>query len=561
MKKIVTCLSLAAASLMATAPAMAQTEQQLTDAEKAAIVKAVVPAVFEQVKQISGIDFMSLTQPSIQGVVESPLFFPQMSSLRADKLTPISFKPDSMNLDLNAMNLGDKIPGLPAGLAPMIAKLTKDIKLSFANYVDYNVSVSNRTISTSLPTVIKVSLPALQDLGQDIISVSFNMGQKGVVLPFNSLSVDLTLGKLLASMPTMPIKSGSMISIKEALNTKGTLDYNVIIGENVRALGEQMKNTPNFLINVDMTKLATKESQINASLYGLPVNNPEAKLPMGDATVYANLKSTTGIPADSIILRSYNKELKVAGYKKLTPTFTTDKKNLVLTTTESIRTPEATTWTAFAEQIITMPAGFDGMIKSLTSSLIASVTQNLKAGTEFNYVTTIDSVYYGATGAKLEPKRIMKIDATTTIEAVSMTKQKMTVNIDFLKGAEGTKTMNIKAIAPSDEKTITFEFTPTKFGPEPMAKLYVASDFYGVITDNEVIEEDVEETKIVPSAGNIYVKNGKGEYIIVNMVGKVVATGIITSDEEYITTPNMPNGIYMISIKGEKERTTVKFVK
>ena len=54
MKKIFTCISLAAATFMATTPVMAQQQKQLTDKEKAAVVKVIVPAVFDQVKQISG---------------------------------------------------------------------------------------------------------------------------------------------------------------------------------------------------------------------------------------------------------------------------------------------------------------------------------------------------------------------------------------------------------------------------------------------------------------------------------------------------------------------------
>lgn len=48
MKKIFTCISLAAATFMATTPVMAQQQKQLTDKEKAAVVKVIVPAVFDQ---------------------------------------------------------------------------------------------------------------------------------------------------------------------------------------------------------------------------------------------------------------------------------------------------------------------------------------------------------------------------------------------------------------------------------------------------------------------------------------------------------------------------------
>ena len=66
MKKIFTCISLAAATFMATTPVMAQQQKQISDQEKVAFVKAAVPAIFDQVKQISGIDFMGLTNPNIE---------------------------------------------------------------------------------------------------------------------------------------------------------------------------------------------------------------------------------------------------------------------------------------------------------------------------------------------------------------------------------------------------------------------------------------------------------------------------------------------------------------
>ena len=52
MKKIFTCISLAAATFMATTPVMAQQQKQISDQEKVAFVKAAVPAIFDQVKQI-----------------------------------------------------------------------------------------------------------------------------------------------------------------------------------------------------------------------------------------------------------------------------------------------------------------------------------------------------------------------------------------------------------------------------------------------------------------------------------------------------------------------------
>ena len=68
-----------------------------------------------------------------------------------------------------------------------------------------------------------------------------------------------------------------------------------------------------------MTKLMT-DNVIKASLFGKPLQAPNTKLPMSDAVVYANLKSTTGMPADSIVLTSYDAASSKIEIQKLTPT-------------------------------------------------------------------------------------------------------------------------------------------------------------------------------------------------------------------------------------------------
>ena len=573
MKKIFTCISLAAATFMATTPVMAQQQKQLTDKEKAAVVKVIVPAVFDQVKQISGVDFMSLTNPNIESIINSPLFLPQVSSLRADQLNPISVTPDSLKLDLSSMDFSAIAPGM----GDFIAGIVNDVKLTFSDYKEYNVSLNGQS------------------------SVLIKTGNKGTILPFNSLSVELKLGWLgtVGSMiPNFPLKDGKLISLTETANSSGTIDYTITLEDNLRSLAATLAQVPNFQISLDMTKLMT-ESTIKASLFGKPLQAPNAKLPMGDAVVYANLKSTTGMPADSIVLTSYDAaSSKIKGYKKLTPTIGVSGANLVLTTTDSVRADVNTAWTPMSKQIVTMPATMSTAINSIMSSLVNGVVSNLKASAEngleiqeevakmasrsvmlnhlgdkvsiTNYTITIDSIYEAK---KDEVIRVMEIDATTKVEATSLKDTKMIVDINFLKGSNKENVMNIKATAPTNDTKITVDFSPA-VDPKGdgikenvnMATLYITSDAMGIITDNETISDEVQEVTVSTTASGLYVKNGKGNYVIVNMVGKVVSTGIITSDEQYISTPNMPNGIYMISIDQSKllrsaHKTTVKFVK
>lgn len=573
MKKIFTCISLAAATFMATTPVMAQQQKQLTDKEKAAVVKVIVPAVFDQVKQISGVDFMSLANPNIENVINSPLFLPQVSSLRADQLNTISATPDSLKLDLSSLDFSKILPPDYAGMGDIIAGLVNDVKLSFSNYKEYNVTVNGINVKIELPEKIDVSAAAMTDAETGLLSILINTKDKGVILPFSSLSVELKLGflgTLGSMMPNFPLKDGKLISLAENSNSTGTIDYNVTLEENLRSLSESLAQVPNFQVSVDMTKLMT-DNVIKASLFGKPLQAPNAKLPMGDAVVYANLKSTTGMPADSIVLTSYDAaSSKIKGYKKLTPTIGVSGANLVLTTTDSVRVDQNTAWTPMSKQIVTMPATMSTAINSIMSSLVNGVVSNLKASAQTNYTITIDSIYEAK---KDEVIRVMEIDATTKVEATSLKDTKMIVDINFLKGSNKENVMNIKATAPTNDTKITVDFSPA-VDPKGdgikenvnMATLYITSDAMGIITDNETISEEVQEVTVSTTASGLYVKNGKGNYVIVNMVGRVVSTGIITSDEQYISTPNMPNGIYMISIDQSKllrsaHKTTVKFVK
>ncbi len=577
MKKIFTCISLAAATFMATTPVMAQQQKQLTDKEKAAVVKVIVPAVFDQVKQISGVDFMSLANPNIENVINSPLFLPQVSSLRADQLNTISATPDSLKLDLSSLDFSKILPPDYARMGDIIAGLVNDVKLSFSNYKEYNVTVNGINVKIELPEKIDVSAAAMTDaetgIPANLLSILINTKDKGVILPFSSLSVELKLGflgTLGSMMPNFPLKDGKLISLAENSNSTGTIDYNVTLEENLRSLSESLAQVPNFQVSVDMTKLMT-DNVIKASLFGKPLQAPNAKLPMGDAVVYANLKSTTGMPADSIVLTSYDAaSSKIKGYKKLTPTIGVSGANLVLTTTDSVRADVNTAWTPMSKQIVTMPATMSTAINSIMSSLVNGVVSNLKASAQTNYTITIDSIYEAK---KDEVIRVMEIDATTKVEATSLKDTKMIVDINFLKGSNKENVMNIKATAPTNDTKITVDFSPA-VDPKGdgikenvnMATLYITSDAMGIITDNETISEEVQEVTVSTTASGLYVKNGKGNYVIVNMVGRVVSTGIITSDEQYISTPNMPNGIYMISIDQSKllrsaHKTTVKFVK
>ena len=124
---------------------------------------------------------------------------------------------------------------------------------------------------------------------------------------------------------------------------------------------------------------------------------------------------------------------------------------------------------------------------------------------------------------------------------------------------ENGEILNVAINIPLNSKTVSAAFKLNS-SDSPIATLYLTSNMMSIITDNEAIENDVQALKVSSTPNGLYVQNGKGNYVIINMVGKVVANGIITSDQQYINL-SIPKGIYMISINQEGEQKTIKFAK
>ena len=561
MKKIFTCISLAAATFMATPPVMAQ-QQKLTDKEKAAVIEAIVPAMFEQVKQVSGIDIIELAKPNIENVLSSPVFG-TASTLRAETLiaNPITVQPDSMKVNLSEIS-----KDIPA----MFSQIT----LKMSNYYTANLSSTNGLpIELNLPKTISTTI-----LGSTV-SLNFELGKQTGLLPFDSFTAKLDLGGLSELAGVMGIKGGELFSLKEKATNAGMFDYNVTIGESLRSViallekDEEEKTTiPNFLIKTNMTQQA--KGLVEASLYAVPTTSSTVQVPMGDAQVYLNLKAaaTGKMSPDSILLTSYKNGQK-EGYRKLATKMEQKGQNFVITSQDSTKTLNATEWKWSATETITMTNRTNATeAKAIVAETITRAIAELAAtGTTNPYsmvVTKTSDMNGDGQVAAAETITLLKADVTTAMGgSVTAPAMNVVVKIQTPNDTDGqlTEGMDIAINLPLKGDKVVADFTPVGYD-KPVATMYVKSDAMGIITDNETIENDVEEVTVSTTASGLYVKNGKGNYVIVNMVGKVVSTGIITSDEQYISTPNMPNGIYMISIDQSKllrsaHKTTVKFVK
>lgn len=558
MKKIFTSISVAAAALfLSVAPTQAQ-QRQITDQEKVAFVKAAVPAMLDQFKQITGIDIVSFANPDIKDVISSPLFGVQNGMLRAATTTSLTLQPDSVILDLSNVDLG--LDGMMGGLA---GQFLNSVKLTFGEYKDFTMTTPDgQGIEVSIPQTISTNL-----LGMFDVSLNVAIGDKTGLLPFNSLSANLDLGGLDAFLGSMGIESGSLFTMKET-GSNGKYAYDITLGETLRALiasgmiAEDTEEDPdatieitipeNVLINVDMSTVQTSAT-IDASVSTV---QPTTTLLMGDATVYLNAKELLNgsFKTDSIVFVSYE-DGEIADYDKVEISNTKLDDKVVQRIFTTYYKDETTNWEwkFDTEKIRHWVGNHELDNKNLIYSLMQGLIADMTAGTlttSFELVTTTKVDDPESEGVITEI-----IDAET-----SMGTEGGLINILVDDGnEENGEILNVAINIPLNSKTISAAFTLNS-SDSPIATLYLTSNMMSIITDNEAIENDVQALKVSSTPNGLYVQNGKGNYVIINMVGKVVANGIITSDQQYINL-SIPKGIYMISINQEGEQKTIKFAK
>ena len=559
MKKIFTSISVAAAALfLSVAPTQAQ-QRQITDQEKVAFVKAAVPAMLDQFKQITGIDIVSFANPDIKDVISSPLFGVQNGMLRAATTTSLTLQPDSVILDLSNVDLG--LDGMMGGLA---GQFLNSVKLTFGEYKDFTMTTPDgQGIEVSIPQTISTNL-----LGMFDVSLNVAIGDKTGLLPFNSLSANLDLGGLDAFLGSMGIESGSLFTMKET-GSNGKYAYDITLGETLRALiasgmiAEDTEEDPdatieitipeNVLINVDMSTVQTSAT-IDASVSTV---QPTTTLLMGDATVYLNAKELLNgsFKTDSIVFVSYE-DGEIADYDKVEISNTVEiDKNAVKRVFTTYYKDETTNgeWKFDTEKTRYWVGNHELDNKNLIYSLMQGLIADMTAGTlttSFELVTTTKVDDPESEGVITEI-----IDAET-----SMGTEGGLINILVDDGnEENGEILNVAINIPLNSKTVSAAFTLNS-SDSPIATLYLTSNMMSIITDNEAIENDVQALKVSSTPNGLYVQNGKGNYVIINMVGKVVANGIITSDQQYINL-SIPKGIYMISINQEGEQKTIKFAK
>lgn len=518
----------------------AQNTQQLTEAQKEAIKKEVLPVVFEQIKEQAGIDILGWANPKLSDtfagipVLESTDLFRSASTRAAQT---ISVQPDRIEVNLGIID-------------PALSTMGNAV-ITFGDYDTKNITVGETTLSINMPATITIT--ALNGMLQfATINIDSEVGSM-MGLPF-SMDVNMT-SELLG------LDNTDVVACSLAIN--GTnLEANVDIQEGLSALLEGA--TTDYLVTVGLSQLG--EGIIPAHLYAVSATS---RAPMGDAVVTLNLQNTM-MPVQKIDVTGYS-------YEGTTPTTKlsllefdasqTTSSNATLTTTVTIDnssiTPDVNneeerdttlvnrTIVAMSDYTASLPTTAQAAVQSVVKRVVNELATNGKATW---YEMSISQQQ--ATNGTLSGEAV-NIATITVSPYVSGTDAIADVNVEV-----GNDTYTITAtadLAGSNEISVGVVKAATETEAAILyGTAYFTSNIAGVITANESVEESVATMKVVPTQNAIRVTNvDKGTYRIVSMTGAVVASGHINGDT-YIPTASLAQGIYIVAVEANGTLQSVK---
>ena len=555
MKKVFTSISLALSLIASSFSTSAQTVQ-LSEAQKIEIQKEVLPVVFEQIKEQTGLDILGLARPQLNSdFIQSLPVFNAQSGLRSDSPTPYSVKPDSIIVNVAA------IPGIPA----MVVNMLGNVKVGFENYatVKFPFDIKDRSLEIEMPGVINVTSSKGMDVAKIVITSS--AGEEGG-LP---VKVDMTISLMGGS--TQPLLGFAFAQDETTYALEASLEIRDGLKEiwkMIKGFSPELPALPelNYLVSIDLMGMLVTGA-LPVSLYGIPTADATTRIPMGDAAVA--LDFSTDMPIKYIALTSY-KNAKAEKWSKLW--FDMEQKtteDLVLTIDNFVYTDEAKTDSTFADRtIVTMSDYTKNAAVASTQSAVKSVINRVVSelateGSAAQYKMLIESAkdLNGDGNITNEEKATtMEIEVTPSLVGTDAIADINIKSYSYSETGEATLTeMNVKATANLTNNVIRVDLIPAG-SPAAVGSAYFTSNIAGIVTSNDDIT--INTVKVTPVDGGIYIDNsGKAAYRIVNMSGATVANGTVSGDNAYISTSSLAKGVYVIVVTENGVSQSVKFVR
>lgn len=517
----------------------AQTSQQLTKSQEEAIKKELLPVVFEQIKEQSGIDILGWATPKLNANTLSGIPVLESSNLlrAASTNEKVNAKPDSIIVNSSAID-------------PMIGTFLGKVKVTFDSYHNEEIVFDNNVFSIDIPDEVIVTSEKIQEIAK-ITFQSENPGS-GNFIPFN-LNVDIAL---------LSEDKKDLIDFSLAQNpTDMMLNGNLIIGEGLKdifnlitAFKPDFPQLPdmNYLVQLDIAKMFLPTG-LPATLYGiLPDEN---QVTLGKANVVLNLESPIFIS-----------QVDVTSYENGTAnewdryTFALDQKteqDLVLGIDKYECEKDFSDAGKYSESTIITMSDYTKNITADTKSAISGVVTRVvnelaNEGQASMYKMTIEQ---GNKDVENGLKTELEVEVAPYM---SEDKKSAIAEIRINTYEDGTAIpMLIKATADlTGSKKIAVDVIQ---GETSFATAYFTSNIAGVITSNESVQ--VSDVKVIPTANAIRVLNAdKASYQIYSITGAMMANGTIAGDA-YISTANLAKGIYIVVVEANGVKQSVKFIR
>jgi len=532
MNKLITSFGLAVVLLASSTTGFAQ-KTVLSEAQKASIQSELFPAVFEQVKEQTGLDILGLADPQsmAESFATSP-YFKMATSLRASK-TPVDVLPDSVILNTSALSSN----------AIMSSMLGSFIKITFSGFAKeattLPVAISGYSLNMNLPTKILISSSKLSGLAE----IDINSQMDGLI---GTISIT-------ASSTPFNWSNLSIITIKTLYNeTTSTTDAQLTIGDGLKSI---LKTLPdyNYLAKVNLISLMTTGA-IGVNVYAVasadtnfaqPVPMYETAIGMDMQTLtpkYLDLTEYTNATASKFLKMWFSKT-------QATP------QDLVLKADVYAYKSSAKTDSVYTGSDIATMTDYTAASTTKTAALrsfMGQILEDLATGTSMApYKLTIQK----ATAAK-DTATVLVATATPSMTATGAS---ALINIISYDSAN-VVSKNYDVLAVADTLGLVKVTATPNGATDALVTGYFRSNALSVITANETIAAG--NVKIVNGADGFYVSNAsRGSYQIVDMKGSIVANGMITSDYKYIPTSAFVHGIYVIVVRSASGNATLKFAK
>ena len=551
MKKVFTSISMALCFVASSFTTSAQTVQ-LSEAQKTEIQKEVLPVVFEQIKEQTGLDILGWAQPQLSSdfIGSLPVLNNLQSGLRADTPTPYSVKPDSVVINMKAINTG-------------ISLLTGDIKVDFEGYTTRTIPMVGdmllgRPLTIDVPGKIQVISSKMGEVAEITIDVT---GEDGQLVPF-----DMDMAISLLGKGAKPLLSFSFVQNPATSLLEATVDIQEGM-YSIWGLVKGMLQLPelpqlDYKITVNLSSIFTGE--LPMILYGIPESGESKEFPMGDAVIALDFSKT--IPVSYINVTSYE---NAQANKWSKYTFIQEQVASGMTVAIEDHTAIAGNWEQLKYNgafIIRMSDSKSTVadIKTAAQTVIERVVSELAATGEasiytMSIVKSVDSNSDGVRDNNDREVPVMDIEVTPSISGTNAIAD---INIKSFKQEDANAVvdteMNLKATADlAGSEIIKIEVMQ---GDVTLGSAYFTSNIAGIVTSNDDIT--INTVKVTPVDGGIYIDNSeKATYRIVNMSGATIANGTVSGDNAYISTSSLAKGVYVIVVTENGVSQSVKFAR